>query len=184
MALSNPLEGPRRQRPGLVSVTPFSLNDMRQLKALEDLLRQAQLDGMPRDYRLALRAKITDQVIKIREQLPPIDSPPPPRRETRATNPSKVTPIREPRPRRRDEVLGREQYLADSKAARENLAAINWAGLSEANAARIVRTYEGARPALRDIIKRELVLLAASMTVRGDQSARVVLALLTVIRAN
>jgi hypothetical protein len=78
--------------------------------------------------------------------------------------------------------LGREQTLRDAATVRELLAAVNWQGLTEVAASRIAKGYRNGRPGLRNIIERELVLLAAEMTLLEDESARVVMALLAVIR--
>lgn len=105
-----------------------------------------------------------------------------PRREARATNPLAKPKQRKTHLRAVDPILGREQTLRDAARARELLAAVNWQGLTELAASRIAKGYRNCRPGLRNIIERELVLLAAEMTLREDESARVVMALLAVIR--
>jgi len=182
VASTSPLEAPRRQRPGQVIKYGVGLNDLRQIKHLENLLREAQEQGLPREVRLKYRAEIRRRVESIREALPPIDAPPAPPRETKATNPDKVTKIRQARPRREDPIKGREQYLQDAKAVRQIVASIDWATLTGAKADLLAGGYHASRPAIRELIKRELVLLAAKMTEAEDQSARVVLAFVAVLR--
>ena len=109
-------------------------------------------------------------------------SPRRPPREARATNPLAAPKQRKTHLRAVDPILGREQTLRDAATARELLAAVNWQGLTELAALRIAKGYRNSRPGLRNIIERELVLLAAEMTLREDESARVVMALLAVIR--
>ena len=105
-----------------------------------------------------------------------------PRREARATNPLAKPKQRKTHLRAVDPILGREQTLRDAATARELLAAVNWQGLTEFAALRIAKGYRNARPGLRNIIERELILLAAEMTLVEDESAQVVMALLAVIR--
>ena len=109
-------------------------------------------------------------------------SPRRPPREARAPNPLAKPKQRKTHLRAVDPILGREQTLRDAATARELLAAVNWQGLTELAALRIAKGYRNGRPGLRNIIERELVLLAAEMTLREDESARVVMALLAVIR--
>ena len=109
-----------------------------------------------------------------------IKAPAPPPRY--APNPLAKPKQRKTHLRAVDPILGREQTLRDVATVRELLAAVNWQGLTEFAASRIAEGYRNGRPGLRNIIERELVLLAAEMTLLEDESARVVMALLAVIR--
>jgi hypothetical protein len=155
---------------------------MSRLRHLESLLEQALAINAPREMRQTYRAEIAKVARQIRESLPPIDAPAPPPRETRATNPNKVRDIREARPRRIDPIKGREQTQREGEAVRAILEAVPWHRLTEAEASLIARGYSKSRPALRKVIERELLLLASTMTEAENQSARVVLGLLSVVR--
>lgn len=155
---------------------------MRPIRHLEALLAEAQAEEAPLPIRLELLERIQATVRSIREALPEIKAPAPPPREARATNPLAKPKQRKTHLRAVDPILGREQTLRDAATARELLAAVNWQGLTELAALRIAKGYRNVRPGLRNIIERELVLLAAEMTLLEDESAQVVMELTTVIR--
>lgn len=184
MESTNPLNGPRRQRPGAVITRQIDADKMDRLDRLESLLKEAQTLSLPRELRLSYLAEIRRVVAQIRDALPAIDAPPAPPREARATNPSKVTPIRETRPPRgTDPNRGREQNRQDAAAVRTLLESVEWINLSGDVAAILISAYAGSRPALRKAIRRELLLLGAKMTEAEDnRRARVILALHSAMR--
>ena len=155
---------------------------MRPIRHLEAILEKAREEGTPQPIRLELQKLIRATVRSLREALPEIKAPAPPPREARATNPLAKPKERKTHLRAVDPILGREQTLRDAAAVRELLAAVNWQGLTELAALRIAKGYRNGRPGLRNIIERELVLLAAEMTLLEDESAGVVMALLAIIR--
>lgn len=153
---------------------------MRPIRHLEALLAEERAEGTPRPIRLELQERIRATVRSIREALPEIKAPAPPPRD--APRPLAKPKQRKTHLRAVDPILAREQTLREAATVRELLAAVNWQGLTELAALRIAKGYRNGRPGLRNIIERELVLLAAEMTLREDESARVVMALLAVIR--